>query len=111
VLVEAQEPGKMRIVLRHDVPPPFGNLGTRSYFTTPSGQRLHLFSKPVGLRIGSEIDLALASRLRRGDLVVVDGRIEIMHVWIECAYNPTVGAVITDWHVVNVIERATMPVD
>lgn len=101
VFVEVEDAGRMRMVLRHDTPPLFGNLGTRWYGGTPSTQRAFLLSKRVGLRIGEEIDLELAKQLRRGDLLTIAGTIEQVPIRIKHVFEPFVAAVVTNWKVTD----------
>ena len=56
VIVEVEDAGRMKMVLRHDTPPIYGNLGTRWYGGTRSSEYAFLMSKPVGLRIDGEVD-------------------------------------------------------
>jgi hypothetical protein len=65
---------------------------------------MQLYSKPVGLRIGSEIPLEVAKQLRYGDQLVIDGRIEQLHVWIDSVFNPSSAAIVADWQVVDVLK-------
>lgn len=102
VFVEVQDEGKMRMILRHATPPLFGNLGTVWYGGTPSTQRSFLLSKRVGLRIGQEIDLAVAKTLRKKDLLRIEGTIEQVPIRIKHVFEPFVAAVVTDWKVVDV---------
>lgn len=101
VFVNVIDAGKMRMVLRHATPPCFGNLGTRWYGGTPSTQRAFLFSKRVGLRIGEEIDLELAKKLRRGDMLYIAGRIEQVEIRIKQVFEPFVAAIVTEWKIAD----------
>lgn len=102
VFVDVQDADKMRMVLRHMTPPLFGNLGTVWYGGTPSTQRSFLQSKRVGLRIGEEIDLEVAKKLRKHDLLYISGRIEQVPIRIKHVFEPFVAAVVTDWKVIEV---------
>ncbi len=109
VIVEPVQAGPTRLVLEHAVEPRIGNLRTVRYWGPASTRRLHLFSQPVGLRIGSEIEADVAHQLRRFDQLVLRGRIAALPVWIESIFNPSVVAVIADWQVVAVKPQAEAP--
>lgn len=102
VIVEVAPAGKTRLVLMHAAPPVFGNLRTVTYPGISSTRRLHVFSSPVGLRIGSEITLDVARTLRRRDMLAVRGTIDAMPVWIESVFAPDAIALISNWSIVAV---------
>ena len=100
VLVEVPRLERTRIVLKHDRLPEYGNLGSRRYPGPPSTVRGQMFAKPIGMRIDEEISLELAKQLRRGDRLLVRGRIEAMPLMIKSIFDPFVAAVIADWEVI-----------
>ena len=102
VFVEIAPVGKTRLVLMHAASPKFGNLRTVTYPGPSSTRRLHQFSAPVGLRIGSEIELEMAKTLRFRDTLVIRGTIDALPVWIESVFAPDVVALISDWNVLGV---------
>jgi len=106
VMVEVEDAGRMKMVLRHKTPPMFGNLGTRRYTGTPSTDRAFLLSKRVGLRIGEEIDLEMAKTLQRGDTLTIGGKIEQVPIRIKHIFEPFVAAVVTEWKVTEVTPRS-----
>ncbi len=107
VLVEIEPAGKTRIVLMHARPPRFGNLRTIEYGGVPSASRFHIFSAPVGLRIGEEISFEVAKKLRRRDLLVMRGTIDSVPVWIDSVFRPNAVALMSDWAVVDVNPEPT----
>ena len=102
VIVNIPKLGRMRVVLQHAKPPLFGSLGSRSYNGPPSTIRFQVFAKPIGLRLGDEIDLNLAKQLRDGDRLRVAGRIKQVPIQLKSTFNPYVAAVLVDWKVVAV---------
>ena len=106
VFIKVENAGRMRMVLRHNTAPLFGNLGTRWYGGTPSCERAFLLSKRVGLRIGEEIELERAKTLRRGDTLTISGTIEQVPIRIENVFIPFVAAVVTSWQVTDVTPRS-----
>jgi len=104
VIITLEDAGKTRVVLRHSQPPFFGDLRTREYSGTPSTQRFHVFVRPVTLRVGSEIPLQLAQRLRHGNQLLLAGQISSMVVRIDPWHDPFVLAVITHGKVTGVTE-------
>jgi hypothetical protein len=101
VIVEIKPAGKTRLVLMHAAAPVFGNLRTVTYPGASSTRRMHIFSAPVGLRIGSEIKLDLAKTLRYRDILVMRGTIDSLPVWIESVFAPDAVALISGWRVVS----------
>ena len=91
------------MILKHATPPWFGNLGTVWYCAQPSADYWNMLAKPVGLRIGDEITLEMAKKLRKRDVLRVSGRVESMPIRMTGAFQPRVGAVVVDWKVVEVI--------
>lgn len=102
VIVEVEDAGRMKMVLRHDRPPIYGNLGTRWYGGTRASEYAFLMSKPVGLRIDGEIDLEVAKTLRRGDILTIAGKIEKVPVRIHNVFQPYAAAIVTSWQVTAV---------
>ncbi|MCA9123995.1 MAG: hypothetical protein H6822_13030 [Planctomycetaceae bacterium] len=103
VLVEPTDAGRTRMILKHVVPPFFGNLGTVWYCAQPSADYWNMLAKPIGLRIGDEIALETAKELRRRDVLRVTGRVESMPICMTGVFQPRVAAVVVDWKVVEVI--------
>jgi hypothetical protein len=103
VLCEPSDAGRTRMILKHATPPLFGNLGTVWYCAQPSADYWNMLAKPVGLRIGNEITLDMAKKLRRRDVLRVTGRVESMPIKMTGAFQPRVAAVVVDWTVVEVI--------
>jgi hypothetical protein len=103
VLVEPSNAGRTRMILKHNTPPFFGNLGTVWYCAQPSSDYWNMLAKPVGLRIGDEIALEVAKTLRKRDVVRVSGRVESMPIRMKGVFEPHVAAVVVDWKVVEVI--------
>ncbi len=101
VLVRVPDVGRMRIAMRHDFPPYFGNSQTLRYCSAPSARQRHMFSGPVGLRIGSEIDLETAAKLRYDDTLQVEGTIQRMVFRVDGIVEPLIAAVVGDWRVVD----------
>lgn len=99
VEVEVSDAGRTRVVLRHEQPPYFGNLETVTYFGPPSAALSDLFSKPVALRIGTEIDLELARKLRKGDTLPLSGHLKSVNAYTESIFKPVGIAVINRWKV------------
>jgi len=99
VVVDIPKAGKTRIALRHQRPPLFGNLGSRTYSGPPSTVTSQIWSKPVALRIEEEISLSLAKQLRKGDRLLLQGLIEVLQVRIKSTFDPYVAAIVTDWRV------------
>ncbi len=104
VLVEPVDAGRTRMILKHATPPFFGNLGTVWYCAQPSADYWNMLAKPIGLRIGDEIELDIAKQLRKRDLVRVSGRIERMPIAMKHVFQPRVAAVVVGWKVIEVIE-------
>ncbi len=102
VVIEIEPAGKTRLIPMHAAHPTFGNLRTVTYCGTSSTNRLHIFSAPIGMRIGSEVSLELAKKLRRRDKLVMRGRIDAVPVWIESVFTPDAVALISNWRVVDV---------
>ena len=108
VEVEVRQPGKARYALLHATPPDFGSLGTVDYEYPWRSQSFHLFAEPVGLRIGSEISLELARKLRHADLLLIRGRIRAMPVETrKSVFNPWIHVILADWKVVEVYDEST----
>lgn len=103
VLTEPSDAGRTRMILKHAAPPFFGNLGTVWYPAQPSADYWNMLAKPVGLRIGDEITLEMAKRVRKRDVLRVSGRIESMPIRMRGVFQPRVAAVVVDWKVVEVI--------
>ena len=102
VVTEIQDAGKARFVPMHVEPPLFGNLGSRSYhYGSASTRRGNLLAKPFALRIGGEIELDLAKRLRRNDIITLVGRLEETIVKIDTEFNPYIMALVTQWRVAD----------
>lgn len=103
VLVETRRDGRTRFVLLHAQPPLLGNLGTIDYVGALERPTFHIFAEPIGLRIGSEIPLELARRLRHADLLIVRGRITAVPLVTDRgAFHPWGAAILTDWKVIDV---------
>jgi hypothetical protein len=68
VFLVVRKAGETRVALRHAESPEYGNLGSVGYCGPRSARYANLLSKKIALRIGSEIELAIARRLRYGDL-------------------------------------------
>lgn len=93
--------GRAYVALKHREPPEFGNLGTVTYPAQPSAARSQLLAHPVGLRIGTEIDLERASTLQDNDLVMINGRIEQVVVSPPHDFRTLLTVIVTDWKVVE----------
>jgi hypothetical protein len=106
VFLAVEDSGKARVVIRHQQPPLFGNLGSVVYGGGPTTNLANVFARPVALRIGSEIPLDVARRLRKDDNIVLRGRIDSLEVRIPCVFNPYVLAVIADWKIINAAPAA-----
>jgi hypothetical protein len=108
VEVEVRHAGKVRYALMHATPPDFGNLGTVDYEYPWRSQSFHIFIEPVGIRIGSEIPLELARKLRHADLLLIRGKIRAFPVATSPAvFNPWAHVILSDWRVVEVYDENT----
>ena len=96
--------GIRAVVLRHAQPPFFGNLGSVWYCGGPSTEFYNQFAKPVGLRIGSEVPLELARRLRKKDQLRISGKLDTVQVQIESVFHPRVLTIIADWVILGVAD-------
>ena len=101
VILEYRDKGRIRIVFEHLTPPRYGNLGTVYYRGTSGARRANLHSAPFALRIGSEIDLELAKRLRQGDRLIIRGTIGSLPIKHEGFFNSQGTAIVRDWSVVG----------
>lgn len=102
VIVRVRKAGRTRVALRHDCPPWFGDLRTVWYDGSAATRRINLFTKPVGLRIGSEIPYEMAHDLRRGQLLVVQGYIESSELALEL-FEPLAVIVVGGWSATGVL--------
>ena len=91
-----------RIALKHDFPPIYGNRHTVRYTGSLSTKVAHVLSKPMTLRIGSQINQDVAKPLRKGDLLVLRGHLETLHLLLDHVYEPRAIAVISQVQVSSV---------
>lgn len=103
VFVRVDDAGYTRVLLQHKEPPAFGNLRTVYYYGPASTVYYNHFAKPVGLRIGSEIPLDMAARLRKRDVLQLEAKIGCMRTIIGPTFDPETIATMTEWHVVKVV--------
>ncbi|MFV1967465.1 MAG: hypothetical protein ACC628_18715 [Pirellulaceae bacterium] len=108
VFVTVPDAGKTRIALRHATLPEYGNLRTVEYCGPPSVQVSRHFARRVSLRIGSEIPMEMAQRLRHGDRIAITGKVESVQVFAETTFCSAAVAIISDWEVVAVVS-STIP--
>jgi hypothetical protein len=102
VIVDVPDAGPTRVVMRHASPPEFGNLCTVQQVDGYSSTAwYHQFALPFAIRIGSEIDLGLASQLRRQDPLLLRGQIISLVIRTESVFRPVTVATIGNWQVVD----------
>ena len=102
VFLFVPDAGDTRIALKHDFPPLFGNLHTVCYAGSLSTQVAQILSKPMALRIGAQINPETAQRLRKGDLLVLRGYLETVHLLLDHVFQPRAIAVISQLEVRSV---------
>ena len=101
VILFVPDARETRVLLKHNKPPEYGNLHTVEYSGSLATRFAQILSKPISLRIGSEISLEIAKQLRKGDLLVLRGKLATVHVLLD-VFAPHAVAVISDVAVVQV---------
>jgi hypothetical protein len=107
VFVVVPDAPNIKVTLRHRALPEYGNLKSVAYCGPRSAYIAYLLSKQVGLRIGSEIDLDTAKRLRRQDLLEMVGVVESLDLLLE-DFQPRAIAVIANFNVLRVIPKGEL---
>lgn len=79
VIVDVPDAGRTRVaVVQNPAQQVPGGVASRFYvyYGPPSTARYNLLAAPTVFRIGRDIDLELAERLRRGDILTVTGKVQ-----------------------------------
>lgn len=104
VFLRVYDAGRTRVLMQfvdHSGNPYFGNRSTRIFHGPPSLSRSSRFAGPPAMRIGAGIELDLARKLSRHDVLVMKGRVSGIEVRIRHGYTPDSVATISDLRVVR----------